>query len=205
MVKTFFIGLFLVLSVVPLLVVANAGLPLFQPTNAISTVNTYAERSMQESTTQQVNIPTQHPETVTNSDIQQQEAQDRTICESTEKRQGTPNLVAYWGIVDDPEPIGELTGVILSLGYNSQTQELIQPWLVMKGPYEGDEIHIRFPLEENPFNGLVSYDDFAYTDDISGSYWGTVGDPGDFIAFFDWNDDTYWIMGDSYDMDTWLE
>jgi len=203
--KGVFIAIFILLSV-PLLVVANASTTLFQPTHAVSNSDAYLRNDYQDILSELGDTTTsEDTATVYNSDGNTPEQTISGTYETTNGKQVIPNLDAYWGIVDDPEPIGTLTGYILSLGYNSQTQELIRPYLCMKGPYQSDEIHLNFPLEENPFEGLLFPYVGAPSEDITGSYWGTGGDPGDFIAFFIWNGDTYWIMGDSYNMETWLE
>ena len=113
-----------------------------------------------------------------------------------------PNFEGYWGIVPNSERIGSLTGDLLSLSASSSSG-MINPFLCMRGHYEGSTVHIRFQLENNPFEGLLSYDDWTITDDITGSSW---REPDElFICYFLWNDEWHWIFGDCYGMDDYVD
>jgi hypothetical protein len=104
----------------------------------------------------------------------------------------------YWGAVASPEPLASLQGQVVAEGASS-TGNLIQPWLVMTGPYQGHQLQIRFPLTNQSFQGYILIPTDA--SDIksclmTGSYWYEHGGTGYLFSFVTWKGNVYWIFGE---------
>lgn len=102
-----------------------------------------------------------------------------------------PDFQGNWGQMPTRNPIGQLTGYRNALA-TLVTGKQSDTWLCLNGLYQDSTILIRFPMRSmnGAFRGLLSYD--GSTDVITGAY---MIKSGTLVAFFEWNNMQYWIVG----------
>ena len=120
------------------------------------------------------------------------------------RTQDDVHFEGYWGNVAYAEPLSWLDGsTIVIPEYGEDNHGSI--WLALRGDYVGHPISIRFPILNSAFdNGYAMLLEKNAVDIqssiITGSLWHVESGTGNFIVFFTWQGNNYWIFGQGYNL-----